>query len=112
MCVNLIISLIEDIRSTDTDIDTNPTWIYVGSPNRLRRRMPHGIRLVKTGAADRIVNYDGIDSQPVADAIRSCRPHLPSERIAHATEEAYRQGYITSKEHDLLIRENTDETTS
>lgn len=91
---------------------SNPTWIYVGSPNRLRRRIPQGVRLVKTDDNDRIINYNGIDSQPVIDAIRSCRTHLPSERIAQATEEAYRQGYISHKEHDLLIGENANEATS
>jgi len=93
-------------------VPTNPTWIYVGSPNRLRRRMPEGIKLVKTGDSDRITNYDGIDSQPVADAIRSCMAQLSDERIVQATEEAYRQGYITLKERDLLLKENMNETSA
>lgn len=91
---------------------TNPTWIYVGSPHRLRRHIPNGIRLVRANNADRIANYDGIDSQPVADAIRSCRAHLPRERIAHATAEALRQGFITPKEHATLVAENKNETTA
>ena len=91
---------------------TNPTWIYIGTPHRIRRHMPTGIKLVKTNSSDRIANYDGVDSQPVADAIRSCRAHLLIERIVHATEEAFRQGYITAKEHASLVKENKNETSS
>ena len=89
---------------------TNPTWIHVGTPHRIRRQIPIGIKLVKVNSSDRIINYDGVNSQPVADAIRSCRMHLLPERIFNATDEAFRQGYLTVKEHASLVKENKDET--
>lgn len=90
----------------------NPTWIHVGTFRRLRRRIPDGIKIVKTDKSTRIENYDGINSQPVIDAIRVCRRLLNSDRILHATDEAYRQGYISSEECKILKEEIVNEATA
>ena len=80
----------------------NPTWIHVGTPLRLRRRIPDGIKVVKIDRSARIENYDGIDSQPVADAMQICKRQMSNDRILAAIEEAYRQGYVSSAEYETL----------
>ena len=93
-------------------VPTNPTWMYVASPKRVRKR--HGESLVVLrGASDcKPINYDGIRCQPLKDAIRSCRATVRPDRRIRAAQEGLRQGYLMKRDSQELIREIKNETSS
>lgn len=84
---------------------TNPMKIYVASPKRVRKRLPGSIKVVwRSGAAD-VTEYEGIPSQRVPDAIRSCIGQIMPERLVAAVEEAERQGILLEGEAETLKEE-------
>ena len=93
-------------------VPTNPTWMYVASPKRVRKR--HGESLVVLrGATDcKPVNYDGIRCQPLKDAIRSCRATVRPDRRIRAVQEGLRQGYLGKRDSQELIREIKNEASA
>lgn len=84
---------------------TNPTRITVATPKRLRKALPKHIRVEPAPVGVVPTEYDGIPSEPVADAIRTCRGRLMPGRLEDATREARRQGYITEQEEKHLLEE-------
>jgi len=86
-------------------VPTNPTWIYVASPGRIRRRLGEGIRLVKGEEGYVATNYNGVRAQRLADAIRSSRATVRPDRRIRAAEEGLRQGYLLKSECRELIKE-------
>jgi len=49
--------------------------------------------------------YEGIPSQTVADAIRSCRGKIMDNRLRDATLTARAKGYLTRAEEQDLLKE-------
>lgn len=86
-------------------VPTNPTWIYVASPGRIRRRLGEGLRLVKGEEGYVPTNYNGVRAQCLADAIQACRATVRPDRRIRAAEEGLRQGYLLKAECRELIRE-------
>ena len=84
---------------------TNPAYIYVATPKRVRRQLPAYLHLVRVHEDARVTSYEGIASQPIYDAILSCRGRMMDDRLAAATIEARRQGLISQVEHDSLMEE-------
>lgn len=81
---------------------TNPSRVFVATPSRVRKKLPGHIVLIN--ADDAVAYYEGIPSQSVFDAIRACQKTMMPERLEVATNEAERQGYITSEQAKALLR--------
>ncbi|MFW0183405.1 hypothetical protein ACN082_07850 [Rothia sp. CCM 9417] len=80
----------------------NPRHISVASLRPARKTLPASIRLTKAKEGVRVTEYEGIPSQPVADAILECRKTIEPERLAQAARDARSQGLITSKEWETV----------
>lgn len=81
---------------------TDPGHMWVASPRRVRKNVGEGVRIAKCHPDDPVQFYDGIPSQPVADAIESAAATMGVDRAADAAEEALRQGYITEADRNRL----------
>lgn len=84
---------------------TNPSYLHVATPERVRRNLPDYIRLVHTPNAGASAAYDGIPCQNVADALRAARAYMLPERLAEAIRRGREEGYITRAESKVLARE-------
>lgn len=77
---------------------TNLSRIFVASPRRVRRRMPETVRVVFAPGASASGSYDGIPSQTVAEALRSCQGSMMPDRLAAAARRARDLGYLTARQ--------------
>jgi hypothetical protein len=84
---------------------TNPSYIYVATPARVRKTLPSGIRIMPHDKTRRITQNEGIPSQSIPDAILSVRGRMMTERLEAAVVEARRKGLITQKEEAALLEE-------
>ena len=84
---------------------TNPTKMFVATPKRVRRKLPEGMKVVQRKGASDVTCYEGIPSQEVGAAIRSCVGKLMPERLHAAVEEALRQGLLKKEEADRVDSE-------
>jgi predicted transcriptional regulator of viral defense system len=84
---------------------TNPSYVCVGTPFRIRKTLPSGIRIMPHDKSKKITQYEGIPSQNIPDAILSARGRMMTERLEAAAIEARQQGYITEKEEQSLLKE-------
>ncbi len=87
---------------------TNPGIVYLGATTRVRRRLPNNLRLVDMRPC-KLVQYEGIRSQPLVDALRTARDEgaIEADRIADAAMKAYNEGFITEAEMHEFNRETT-----
>ena len=83
----------------------NPNYIYVGTPKRVRRKLPKNIKLINVPLNERPTAYDGIQSQGVFDAILACKSRVETRRLVTSVKEAREKGYITIQEQRKLTRE-------
>lgn len=76
---------------------TNPGIVYVGATTRVRRRLPHGLRLVDMRPC-KCICYDGIQSQPLDEALRDARNEgaIEADRIVDAATLALERGLISN----------------
>ena len=84
---------------------TNPTWLYVASPKRIRKAVSANLKVVRGDVGYEFANYDGIRSQRLEDAIRACRGYMRPDRRIAAVREGVLQGYLTQSLGNKLIRE-------
>lgn len=84
---------------------TNPAYLHVATPNRMRKSLPDYIRIVRTPGATAGAVYDGVPCQRVADAIRATMGHMIPDRLADAIERGREEGYITRAEGEALTHE-------
>ena len=80
----------------------NPSTVYVGTPNRVRRRFPNGY-VIKNNAPADIEEFDGcegIKCQRLVDALRVATKECGVEldRIADAARKANEKGLLTDEE--------------
>jgi predicted transcriptional regulator of viral defense system len=84
---------------------TNPATVKVATPYVVRKNLPSYLVVITRKTTERIVRYEGIPSQSVADAIRTCRATMMSDRLLGAVQEARRQGLINEIEATRLSKE-------
>ena len=84
---------------------TNPAKMFVATPRRVRRKLPERMKVVRRKGASDVTCYEGIPSQEVGAAIRSCIGKLMPERLHAAVEEALRQGLLKKEEADRVDSE-------
>ena len=78
---------------------SDPSRIHVGLPGRLRRRLPEGIVVHPLSAQSAMTEYEGIRSQPVADALLASRGSVMPDRLLGAAKKAREQGFLTAREY-------------
>ena len=92
-------------------VPTNPSWIYVVTPHRIRRKLGEGVKVVRECLGE-IDIRDGLPMQKVADAIRSAKGDVLKERRLLAAKEGLRQGYMDATEYSKLLKELKNETSA
>ena len=84
---------------------TNPVKMFIATPKRVRRKLPEGTKVVQRKDAADVTRYEGIPSQEVGAAIRSCIGKIMPERLHKAVQEALRQGLLAEDEAEKLDSE-------
>ena len=84
---------------------TNPARIYVGTPNRCRRRLGDGIVVVAEKPCGELEWYEGLPSQPVDKAILTSRGMIMDERLLEAVDAALRKELIDRRTAVSIRRE-------
>lgn len=78
--------------------DVNPRTIKVAVRRRARPKMPPYVELTQVKDDVRTTFYEGLEAQPVADAILECRGRIETERLLNAAKHARGQGLLTAAE--------------
>lgn len=78
--------------------DVNPRRITVAVRKRTRPKRPLFIEFTQVKGDVRTTFYQGLESQPVADAILECRGRIETERLREAAEQARKEGLLTTVE--------------
>lgn len=85
--------------------DVNPRQIKVAVPRRARPTLPPFVELthVKDDAV-RTTHYEGLEAQPVADAILDCQGRIETERLIDAAKQARKDGLLTTSEWQRVMK--------
>lgn len=84
--------------------DVNPRQIKVGVRRRTRPKLPSYIELVPVKGDVATTHYEGLESQPVADAILECRGRIERARLMEAARQARKEGLLTTAEWTRVRR--------
>lgn len=85
--------------------DINLRKILVATPHRTRQKIPPFMAFIRTPMPEQITYYEGLPSQPVAEALLACRGRVERERLKTAAEEARSRGLVTAARWDALREE-------
>lgn len=83
----------------------NPDRIIVGTPKRVRKKLPLYVKVVQRESTDKKTVYEGIPSMTVADAIRYCKGRVMPERLKEALQDAADDGLVTRRDFEALKKE-------
>jgi len=86
-------------------IPTNPSYIHVASPTRIRKKLPGHIHIIRICRHEIKVCFEGIPSQRAFNAFRVCIGSIMNERLIEAIHEARRIGIITASDEKSLMKE-------
>lgn len=78
--------------------DLNLRQIKVATRRRARPKLPSFVKLVPVRGDVRTTLYEGLECQPVADAILECRGRVDAKRLLAAAKEARGEGLLTTGE--------------
>ena len=79
--------------------------IHIGTPNRVRRRLPQAIQLEKRPAGECLHLMDGVPAQAIGLAIQTAMGSIEPARIREAIEVAVREQLIQGDEAMALMKE-------
>ncbi|AOZ72019.1 hypothetical protein BK816_00835 [Boudabousia tangfeifanii] len=79
--------------------DVNPRKIKVAAPRRIRVKIPPFMEILQVKSKARTTYYEGLASQPVADAILECRGRIETVRLRDAVRQARKEGLLTASEY-------------
>ena len=82
--------------------DVNPRQIKVAIRRRARPKLPAFVELTQVRTDARTTFYEGLESQPVADALLECRGRIDTERLVAAAKQARAEGLLTTAEWQRL----------
>lgn len=85
--------------------DVNPRRIGVAVRKRTRPKLPPFIELTLVTGDVVTTQYEGLESQRVADAILECRGRIERGRLMEAVEEARKEGLVTTNEWQRVRKE-------
>jgi len=83
----------------------NPPAITVATSRRVRRELPDWIKVVPKPKGVEVDNFNGIATQTVEGAVRTCRGAVMSDRLLAAVDEAEKNGFVGSKAAAALRKE-------
>ena len=84
-------------------IPTNSYRMFVATPRRVRRNLPDSVIVIQRADQSDVGSIEGIPSQIVLAAIRSCKGVIMKDRLSDATRRARELGYIRlAEEYDFL----------
>ena len=83
----------------------NPEKIEVATTRRVRRVLPAWIDVVKLQHEQPHDYFNGICSQPLAEAFRHCKGRVMTHRLAEAVREAEQKGLLGLAEAEALKKE-------
>ena len=86
-------------------VPTNSYRMFVATPRRVRRNLPDSIIVIQRADQSDVGSIEGIPSQTVLAAIRSCKGVIMKDRLADATRRARELGYIRLAEEDDFLKE-------
>lgn len=78
--------------------DVNPRRISVAVRRRARPTLPPFVQLTRAAAEVPTTFYEGLASQPVADALLECRGSVETPRLVAAAQAARAEGLLTTTE--------------
>jgi len=84
--------------------NVNPLNIYVACTQNVRKKLPPYIK-IKREASNSDMQYEGIATQHLADAILTCKSSIMTERLEDATKEALRVGLISKADAISIAKE-------
>lgn len=84
--------------------DVNPRQIKVAVPRRARPTLPLFVELTHVKGDARTTFYEGLNAQPVADAILECRGRIETERLLDAAKQARKDGLLTTTEWQRVLK--------
>jgi len=76
--------------------DVNPRNIKVAVHRRARPTLPAFVELTHVKNDARTTFYEGLEAQPVADAILECRGRIETVRLLDAAKQARKDGLLTT----------------
>lgn len=82
---------------------TNPAHMYVATPKRVRKKLPKHLHVVRRGDRGDVSSYEGVPSQAIPAAIKSCKDTVMPERLIEAARNARTKGLITTAEKAELM---------
>lgn len=85
--------------------DVNPRRIKVAVRKRTRPKLPPFIELTLVTGDVVTTQYQGLESQRVADAILECRGRIERSRLLDAAEQARKEGLMTTNEWQRVRKE-------
>lgn len=85
--------------------DVNPRRIKVAVGRRARLTLPGFIDLSVARPGAPTVLYEGLESQPVADALLECRGRIERAHLIDAAKQAREQGLLTTSESRRVLAE-------
>jgi predicted transcriptional regulator of viral defense system len=92
----------------------NPARLRVGTPHRVRAKLPAHIEVVHAALAPcDLTTYEGVPSATVARALLDCRGTVRADRLVEAVDVAEREGLMRRKEAAAVraVIEETDDPT-
>lgn len=84
--------------------DVNPRQVRVAVNRRARPSLPPFVSLTWVKNKVCTTHYEGLPSQPVADAILECRDRIETSRLLHAAGQARAEGLLTTRELNLVLQ--------
>lgn len=78
--------------------DVNPRQIKVAVRRRARPKLPAFVELTHVKDEVRTTFYEGLEAQPVAEAVLECRGRIETERLLDAARQARKEGLLTTTE--------------
>lgn len=85
--------------------DVNPRKIKVAVQRRARPKLPSFIELSRVRDDVQTTSYEGLEAQPVGDAILECRGRIDTERLLDAAKRARGEGLLTTAEWQRVRKE-------
>lgn len=79
--------------------------MHIGSPRRVRRRLPPSICLEKRPPHEPLQSMDGVPAQTIPTAIRTAARTVESSRLREAIQEAHERQLIQNSEEKELLEE-------
>lgn len=81
----------------------NPLRISVVTSRRVRAKLPGWVKVVSQTGPVEIVEYDGIRSMTVKDALLGCVGHVMPERLVEACHDAADQGLLDRRDTQHVL---------